>query len=160
MEFSTSKIKLAGLLIVAFLLLGACYFFTTLPSIKAQIAGWAGLAFFGFGVLVIVWQLFKPNSGPTVTIDDQGIFDRRLKIGAVPWNTIQSVWVGAVHSQKFLCIETADPTLVPSKLAAAGNRHLGFPAITVGFVGLSQGIKDAWAFIKKNYPQKAVEKGA
>ena len=152
MECHNSKVKLFGYLVLTCLMVGGSYFCTTLPGLKAQVAGWFGIAFFGLGFIAIPIQFFR--GGPQVLIDENGIHDRRLKIGAIRWEDIRSLSIGSINSAKSLCIEVVEPEKylgqMPAwkrKLARA-NRALGFPPLTISFGGLSPGVDEVWGYLQ------------
>jgi hypothetical protein len=139
-------------------MLAASWFCTTIPSLKAQVAGWMGLVFFGLCFIAILTQLFR--SGPSVILDDAGIHDLRSSFGTIPWADIISLWTGAVRSQRFLCVEVHDSSTYLSRLPshkqllAQANPSFGFPPITIGFTGLSPGLDDVWSYVQTNHPEK------
>jgi hypothetical protein len=154
MEFHLSKLKIFGFVILAIGFVVAGLFLIEIDGIKAKIAGWLSIAFFGFGALVLIWQLLKSNKKPAVLISDEGIVDNRTNVGLIPWADVSRIWVGEIHSQKFLCIETHSNTQSVPALAAAGNSALGFPKITMAFSGLNPGLKAAIAHIQAIQPTK------
>jgi hypothetical protein len=139
-------------------MLGASWFCTTIPKLKAQIAGWVGLVFFGLCFIAILAQLFR--SGPSVILDELGIHDLRSSFGTIPWADVVSLRIGSVRSQRFLCVEVLDPSTylsrLPShkRLLALANPSLGFPPITIGFSGLSPGLDAVWSYVQSNHPEK------
>jgi hypothetical protein len=151
MECYPSKVKLLGLLGLTCALVGVSYFCTTLPGLTPQVVGWMGVGFFGLGFIALPVMFFR--TGPQVVINGEGIEDRRLKIGVIPWENIRSLSIGSVNSAKFLCVELSDPERYLSRLPrwsrslAAANEALGFPALTISFSGLSPGLKRVWAFL-------------
>lgn len=156
----TSISKILGLVGLGILMLGASWFSTTVPKLTAQIAGWAGLVFFGSCFIGILTQLFR--SGPSVIVDEIGIHDLRSSFGTIPWSDIVSLWIGSVSSARFLCVEVLDPSIyllrLPSRkrLLAKTNPSLGFPLITISFSGLSPGLSEVWSYFQSNHPEKIV----
>lgn len=154
MEFHLSKLKIFGFVLLAIGFVVAGVFLIEIDGIKTKIVGWLSITFFGFGALVLIWQLLKSNKNPTVLINDAGIVDNRTNIGLIPWDDISCIWVGEIHSQKFLCIETCSNAKSVPALAAAGNFAPGFPKITLAFNGLNPGLKSAIAHIQAIQPTK------
>lgn len=121
-------------------MLAGCWFCTTIPTLKAQIIGWAGLILFGLGLIAMLVQVCR--SGPSVILDDGGIHDLRSSFGAIPWSDIVSLRIGSIKDQRFLCVEVIDPSVYLSRLPSykrvisESNRLFGFPPITIGFNGL------------------------
>lgn len=153
MECYPSKAKLVGLLGLTCVMVGVSYFCTTLPGLARPVVGWIGVGFFGLGFVAFPIMFFR--TGPQVVINDEGIEDRRMKIGVIRWADIRSLTIGSVNSAKFLCVEVADPETYLSRLprwarrVAAANKVLGFPEITIGFSGLSPGLKEVWADLQR-----------
>jgi hypothetical protein len=107
LECRRSPWKLVGLLGLAAVMAGTSYFCTTLPELKAQIAGWVGLPFFGLAALGVLRMLAQ--SGPVVVIDAEGIHDRRWSVGVIRWEDVTRVWVASVSGNRMLCIEVSNP---------------------------------------------------
>jgi hypothetical protein len=111
---------------------------------------WRG--FFGLGFIAFPVTCFR--SGPQVVINDEGIEDRRLKIGIIPWEDIQSLSIGSLNSVEFLCVKVFEPEkyLVRwprwKRSLAGMNAAFGFPALTISFSGLSPGIREVWAHLQ------------
>ncbi|HSD73977.1 MAG TPA: STM3941 family protein [Steroidobacteraceae bacterium] len=153
--------KLLGLLLLAIVMTAVSAWCATLPQMRAQVFGWLGVAFFGFGLLVIARELFR--RGPVVVVDDLSITDHRSGDGPVFWDQIRSVWIGSVRSSKFLCIELKDPDLFASRWSARRravaktNEALGFPPVTIGFAGLSPGLSEVANLIRATQPDKFAE---
>src|SRR5687767_9816731 len=100
MECYPSKVKLLGLLALTCAMVGVSYFCTTLPELLPQVVGWIGVGFFGLGFIALPIMFFR--TGPQVLITDEGIEDRRLKIGVIRWEAIRSLSIGSVQSTKYL----------------------------------------------------------
>ena len=153
--------KMLGLLLLAVLMTALSAWCTTQPQVRAQVAGWLGVVFFGLGVFVIGRQLFR--RGPVIVLDSLSITDYRLPDGPLFWDQIRSIWVGSVRSAKFLCIELKDPDLFLSQWSAKrraiakANAALGFPAVTISFSGLSPGIEEALTYLRSTHSAKFAE---
>jgi hypothetical protein len=155
MECYTSKLKLLGLLGLTSVLVSVFYFLTTMPDLISRVVGWIGVSFFGLGFIALPIQFFR--AGPQVVINDEGIEDRRDRLGIIRWGDIRSLSIGLVSSAKFLCVEVADPERYLSRLPrwgrslTAATKALGLPALTIGFSGLSPGLKEAWAYLQARH---------
>lgn len=152
MECHTSKVKLLGLLGLTCVMVGVSYFCTTLPGPIARVVGWIGVSFFGLGFIALPVMFLR--AGPQVVVNDQGIEDRRLKVGIIRWEDIRSLSIRSVSSAKFLCVDVADPGRYLSRLPRRSrwlvpvSEALGFPALTISFSGLSPGLKEVWAHLQ------------
>jgi hypothetical protein len=124
-----------------------------------QAVGWLGVAFFGLCFVAILSQLFR--HGPTIVIDELGVFDRRMGLGRIPWGDIASVSVAEIKSQRLISLWLRNEALYLSqgsawrrKLAAA-NRALGFSPFCVSFTGLTPGFDEAYTRLKARVPERA-----
>lgn len=153
MECHPSKWKLLGLFGLTCVMVAVCYYCTTLPNLKALIAGWLGLALFSVGLVGFPIAFFR--KGAQVVINDEGIEDRRLKLGVIPWEDIDSLSLGKMKSTRFLCVWLVEPERYLARMSrwqrmmAIANEKLGFSAITISFSGLSPGINQAWAYLQE-----------
>jgi hypothetical protein len=95
-----------------------------------QAVGWFGVAFFGLCFVAILFQLLR--RGPTVVIDEFGVFDRRLGVGCIPRQDIASVSAAQVKSQRLILLWLGNEDQYLSHVSAwrhrlaAANRALGF----------------------------------
>src|SRR5206468_4326400 len=128
------------------------YFCTAMPDLIARVVGWIGVGFFGLGFIAFPVMFFR--TGQQVVINDEGIDDRRLKIGIIRWEDIRSLSIGRINSAKFLCVEVADPEAYSSRLPRwrrsvwAATEALRIPTLTISFSGLSPGLKEVWAYLQ------------
>ena len=162
MECRTNLAKHVGLLLAAVLLFAACYVCAFLHGgLIATVAGWFGFVFFGLAFLKILWDLLHPAT--KVIINDDGIEDRRWRVGVVPWEEITEIDLRRIGSAKFLCIEVLDPGKYVGRMSGIhrfcvwANGLLGFPPITITFTGLSPSIDEAWKYIKTTHPPLEIE---
>jgi hypothetical protein len=150
-----------GLMLLALVMTGVSYFCTTLPGIEPRLAGWVGVVFFGLGSLVAILPRLA-NRSAQITVDGQGILHHRWKIGTIPWTDIEQVWIGSVHSTRFLCVRLKAPQMYLHKLGAAQsamvkvNQNMGFGELTIGFQGLKPGLNEVWDYILANHTDKAL----
>jgi hypothetical protein len=155
MECYISKVKLLGLLGLICIMVSVSYFPTTMPDLIPRVVGWIGVSFFGLRFIVLPIQFFR--TGPQVVINDQGIEDRRHRLGIIRWEDIQWLSIGSVSSAKFLCVEVADPETYLSRLPrwgrllGAATKALRLPPLTIGFSGLSPGLKEVWAYLQAQH---------
>lgn len=151
MECRPSRVKLLGLLGLTGLMVAMSYSLTTLHDVLSRSVGWVALVFFGLCLIAEGVMFFR--TGPQVIINDEGIEDRRMKIGVIRWEDILSLRIDKVESTKFLCIELVDPEKYLSRLPQRGRwlvtvaERMGFPGVTIAFVGLSPGIQEVWAYL-------------
>jgi hypothetical protein len=124
-----------------------------------QAVGWLGVAFFGLCFVAILFQLFR--QGPTVVIDEFGVFDRRLGVGPIPWEDIASVSAAQVKSQRLILLWLRNEDQYLSHVSAwrhrlaAANRALGFSPFCMSFTGLTPGFDEAYGRLRARVPERA-----
>jgi len=159
MEYRTSIPRTLGLTGLGVLMIAASYFAARTGVGLIQVVGWFGVAFFSLCFVAILFQLFR--QGPTVVIDEIGVFDRRLGVGRIPWEDIASVSVAQVKSQRIisLWLRNEDRYLSQSsawrRRLAAANRALGFSPFCMSFTGLTPGFDEAYGRLKRRLPERA-----
>lgn len=114
MECYASKMKLLGWFFLAGVMVGLCYFITTLPDLPPKMIGWFGVVFFGLGLIMLPVQCLK--WGPFVIINETGIEDRRLRIGIFLWEDIIHVSSYAVEGGGMLYITVKNPEKYLSRM--------------------------------------------
>ena len=97
--------------------------------------GWMSIVFFGAGIPLFAWQLI--DSRPRLVIDNQGILDRTLGVGVIPWPEITGAYLKSIQGNSFICLEVRDPErwlgqLSPVKRAmVSANEALGFTVLNL-----------------------------
>ena len=109
-------------------------------SPKNLAGGWGCIVFFGAGVPIAVWQIF--DSRPRLIIDENGINDRTMGVGLIPWSEIEDAYVMSIERNDFICLVVRDPSLWIHKLSplqkamASTNLKLGFTELNVNLSGI------------------------
>ena len=157
MQCAISRVRLLGFLALAVLMFGACYICAFLHGgLIPTVAGWFGFVFIGCVAVKSIVVMLRP--GIRVIVDDDGIEDRRLRIGVVPWEEITAIELCWTGPAKYLCVEVLDPDKYLARmplhvrLATRANALLGYPPITMTFAGLSPGISEVWEYIQTHHP--------
>ena len=65
--------------------------------------GWMSVAFFGDCSLTGLWMLFDQR--PRIVVDDNGIYDRTLGVGQIPWSEIDDAYIQSIKGNDFICLE-------------------------------------------------------
>ena len=161
MECYASKGKTALLTLASVAMTAASIFAIGHNEFLIRIVGWVGVVFFGLGLCVALRDILR--RGPVVVINEEGIEDRRLWSGAIPWDEIEDVTVeqvkGSGSSSRFLAVHVEDPDryLIQAPFYRRWlmrlNPALGFPKLCIGFVNLSPGLDDAMACIRRLLPK-------
>ncbi len=103
--------------------------------------GWMSIILFGGCGLVFIWQLL--DSRPRLIIDDRGVFDRTLGIGAIPWSEIADAYPRTIASSSFVCLVLRQPerflSLLPRRRRAFAslNQQLGFTDFSINLTGVA-----------------------
>jgi hypothetical protein len=106
-----------------------------------QLVLWLGVAFFGLGSLVFLWQLLDPR--PRLVINSQGVYDRTNGAGWIDWSDIRAAWVASVMGHDFLCLEVLDPEKYLGRmsrwrrLVGRINRGAGFTELYLNLSGVA-----------------------
>jgi hypothetical protein len=131
----SSRLKYALLLIVAFGFVVVGLLILTRAKASDAWIGWINIVFFGACIPIFAWQLV--DSRPRLVIDDQGILDRTLGVGVIPWSEITGAYLRSIHGNNFICLEVRNPErwlehLSPVKRAmASANKALGFTPLNL-----------------------------
>ena len=169
MEFKISKAKTIALILGAltFVIIGV--FLTGNEELKARIAGWLAIIFFGGCFLMGCAQLF--HGGVVLRIDEHGIHHNPLPFGfgTIPWDSISALYCHSYKLNNFICAQLVDednfladrPFLRALKYLAGGvaqaaNEQTSLPIVSLSFVNLKPGIDEAWNFICARYPHKVM----
>lgn len=97
---------------------------------KEPLIGWVSVLFFGAGSSVFIWQLV--DARPRLVINDQGVMDRTLGVGVIPWKEIKDAYQQSINGYDFICLELHNPEPYLQKLSAvrramaSANRGIGF----------------------------------
>jgi hypothetical protein len=159
-EAKLSRIRVAlmlagsiGFVVAGLWLVGA---FGAPPSttLKATLAGWGGIVFFGLCAIVLARRLFQ--AGVEIRVDADGIYWRRWSDQTIPWNAIARISTGEIRRQRFVCLFLIDPHAFPShgiagKLAGA-NAAMGFGDIALSATGTDASFDQLMAAIDRFAP--------
>jgi hypothetical protein len=90
--------KFRSALIVAAALVGLYFYLGYLPFIFWVIGGVFAIA--------LVWSLIhKPEPGPVIILDETGLLDKRLKVGAIQWSDIRRIESHSISGANFISLE-------------------------------------------------------
>lgn len=128
------------LLSSAFVALGAAIVLHT-PGLEAYLIGGASIVFFGAGAVLFALQLIDRR--PRLILDDEGLYDRTLGVGTIPWRDIAGARLLSMRGHTFVCLQLRNPEVWLDKLAprqrrlVALNQRLGFAALNVNLSGVA-----------------------
>jgi hypothetical protein len=131
-----SRVRYGALLAIAlgFVALGLVLVFAA----GAPWIGWANVIFFGAAVPLFLRQLLDRR--PRLVIDGEGVLDRTLGVGVIPWSEI----TGADFAgSDFIRLSLRDPARCTARLGRVGrglvaaNRAAGFGELNLNLQGLA-----------------------
>lgn len=124
------------------------------------VAGTVGLYFFlgylptvlwicgGVFVVVLLNSVVRGEStDPCVILDDNGVFDKRLKLGVISWEDIRRITFYDLHGSYYICLELHNPQTYLARqpqwlrLAAKTQRLIGMGPIAISTAGLQMDYK-------------------
>ncbi len=155
LTIGTARLKCVFYLIGSLGFVIAGLFILTMHRPGAEQAAWPAIMFFGAAIPVFVWQLL--DTRPRLVIDDNGVYDRRLKIGVIPFADIEDAYVMSIGKpgQEFICLRLRDETkylrtLSPIvKALCSVNRAMGATAITLNLSSVDADASQLCDLIKK-----------
>lgn len=109
------------------------------------------ILFFGIGLIMFPKQLFDRQ--PRVIINDEGIFDRTLKVGIIEWRDINEAYLQSVSGSEFISLVLTDnnkylrrTTKTFAKIASY-NEILGFETLNINLSGVNKSGKEVLKII-------------
>ncbi|GAB3238287.1 hypothetical protein GCM10027346_30710 [Hymenobacter seoulensis] len=115
--------------------------------------GLVTILFFGAGVAIGIRQYF--DTRPRLQISDEGILDRTLGVGLIPWSDITDAYVRSINQESFICLEVLDEEVYTSRLSplkrklARANAALGFTTLSVNLSGVDLNPEQLLEYILK-----------
>ncbi|QDA61324.1 STM3941 family protein [Hymenobacter jejuensis] len=115
--------------------------------------GMITIIFFGAGVAVGARQFL--DTRPRLQITDEGILDRTLGVGLIPWTEITYAYVRAINHEYFICLQVRDEQAYLGRLSplkrrlANANEALGFTPISINLSGVDLNPEQLLEYILK-----------
>jgi hypothetical protein len=113
------------------------YLFSTLVSASIGAAlittnvsslwGWACIVVSCAGTVATVRQ--RLDRRPRITIDDNGIVDRRLRYGLIEWDDIQGAYLRRDQVSTFVCLQLRNSKKYTDRLPPMVQRLVGLNAV-------------------------------
>ncbi|RPD47704.1 hypothetical protein DNI29_09670 [Hymenobacter sediminis] len=111
------------------------------------------IVFFGTGAAVGAWQFL--DTRPRLRITDEGILDRTLGVGLIPWTDITDAYVRSINQENFVCLQVRDEQAYLSRLSplkrklAGANAALGFTPLSINLSGVDLNPEQLLEYILK-----------
>jgi hypothetical protein len=159
----SSRLKYAFLLLIAiaFVFIGAMM--VTRGKATDAWVGWAIIVFFGAGIPLFAWQFY--DSRPRLVLNDEGVLDRTLGVGIIPWSQITGATLRSVHGNYFICLEMRNPEqwlerLSPLKRAmVSANEALGFTPLNLNLGAVAADPREIYELVIKKAAASQVRDG-
>ena len=158
MEFYSSGKKTLWLMVLGVVMLAMCVwvFFIggtrSLPvNILCKTVSVIGVLFFGLCFVVCIRDWLR--KGPVLIINEEGIDDKRLRTGLIPWDEVDYIKVADMeaggHSNRFLSVHVDDEDKYLARMPgyrrmfARFSPSMGYSVVSIPFNTLSPGLDDA-----------------
>lgn len=141
LKIQASRLKLVLLLLVSLGFVAGGVFILIKGSPGDAWIGWSTILFFGLGIPIFIYQLL--DTRPRLEFNDEGVHDRTLGVGMIPWREIRDARLHSVQGTSFICLELYDPEpwlarLSPVKRAMTqANNALGFSAFNLNLAAVN-----------------------
>jgi hypothetical protein len=118
--------------------------------------GWILFGIFSFLTMGISIQIRRVR--PVLFFTDQGIEDKRLNIGVIPWEEIRGISVTRLKHSTLLGVDVIDPEKYLAKMPGwqqaifRANKLGGLPPITMGLGYLEPGVNEVVAYLRNRVP--------
>jgi hypothetical protein len=106
---------------------------------------------------ITIYRLVNYKNTAVVSMDAAGIFNKRWKLGPIPWAAVNAVWIGKFQKQTFLCFDIDKSVLSGGVPAKNKNPLSPFPAFTLWLDDLKPGIDAAWQYLEAQIPERVRE---
>jgi len=103
--------------------------------------GWVCLLVAGICAYVLTRRLLDQR--PRIVIDSDGVFDRSLGVGPIPWSDVRSAQALTLLGKDFICLDLYNTEYwvaqmpLSKRFIADANRRFGFAALNVYLTGTS-----------------------
>lgn len=134
-------------------------------SMRAEVAGGAGVLFFALGAAVLIYRLIRRR--PELVITDDGFTHRTW--GRVAWSDVQAVGIREIRvrntSQRMIEVVLHDPDAhvnaapVATRTLMRVNQRAGYSPINISAVTLPDPLTDVVAAMKRHQPNLVVATG-
>jgi hypothetical protein len=135
-EIRVRHINTLRLALVGAAALGALYLFLGYMPIPGWIAG-IGMA------VALVYRAIKGESDePVITLDEEGIFDRRLKVGVIRWDDIRRAAPHSIQGVEYISLDLHDMKSYEARrplwlrILSKGHRLFGMSSVSIMVNGL------------------------
>ena len=97
----------------------------------------------GVAVLLLLYSLVRREStDPCIVLNDEGVFDKRLKVGVISWDDIRRISLHDLHGAEYVSLELHNAETYAArqpqwlKLASKTQRLVGMSSMSLSTSGL------------------------
>jgi hypothetical protein len=141
---------------------GSAWLLVIHSSLKAELFGAVGVAFFGLGAVVLTYRVLR--RGPELVITDEGLDHRSW--GRVAWSQIRAVGIREISvrntKQRMIEVVLHDPDAhvraapLASRALMRANQHAGFSPVNISAVTLGVPLTEVLAAMIRHRPDLVV----
>ena len=153
-----STAKTLFFILTSFSILGLSMFFFFFPNQPIfNYLGGFGLLISGFLTLAHLGRLFDRK--PRLIINNEGIYDRSLKIDTIDWYDIESAYIQKIREAHFICLTLKDEGKYINEIYQTNNKikvikdYFGMEAININIDGLAISEAELLQTIKEQISQ-------
>jgi hypothetical protein len=131
------------------------------PPIAVRVLAWLGIVFSVPAAWLGLKLMFR--KGPTLTINESGIDDKRLGVGQIPWTAISSVSAYEVRNKPLIELWLADESTYVSRMPrwqrmyAPIAKATGHSPFVISTTFLTPGFRPVYEYILRFVPAREVE---
>jgi hypothetical protein len=120
-----------------------------------------GIVLLGASAAFLIMSWFIGGYETRLVINDYGIEDRRLGVGLIPWNQIESVYLESKYSLQYLCLKVRSPEKFldklphPKRQQLEKHRSLGFTIFNISVADMDIDPLDLLQLVRKMSKQPA-----
>jgi hypothetical protein len=109
------------------------------------------LLLFGYPALLHAAEPFRRT--PRILLDEEGIRDRHLGLGKIPWEDVEGVELGTHPAHTFLMLRDPERWIArlpfPYRVFTGVNRFFGYPPFLVNLIGTGTDPEDFRAEVRR-----------
>lgn len=149
----SSKLKFAAFLALLLVFVALGVLIVTGGRPDDHWVGWVNILFFGAGAPILIWHM--ADSRPRLVLNDEGIFDRMLGVGLIPWTEITGAELRSIASNHYICLEVRDAQRWTTRLSrvkrilSMGSRSMGFSELNINLSAIAADPKAVYELVLK-----------
>jgi hypothetical protein len=153
MSLLYSKSRLLKGITLALIMIALSVFCFLHAGVVGEIAGSIGIVMFGLGLIIETIKLF--SNKPQITINSDGINDRRLNFGLIRWDEINTIELEKTQYATWVNINLNAPEIYYDKLPKfqkflrKANGQIGINDFRIRLINLDKKPDEIWYYIEQ-----------